>query len=456
MSSEAAVRLTEVSKCYQSYRNPWQRLLQPFIKRHLYQEFWALRDVSLEVRRGETFGIVGRNGSGKSTLLQIIAGTLHASAGRVERQGRVSALLELGAGFNPEFTGYENARLNAAIMGIGQQQFEADLESIVAFSELGEFFHRPVRTYSSGMYVRLAFGVAIHMRPDVLIIDEALAVGDVGFQRKCFRRIEELQKQGVSILFVSHALETVVRHCDRAMLLEAGRMVEIGAPRQVVNLYLERMTGARERESAARPDQSPPLPSGASHTGGLSAVPVPDACCGRAAYNPSEFRWGDGRARIFDALLLESGRELAGPVTSGTRLRLAMAVEFLDAIVEPIYGLSVKTADGVLLYSTNTRDGGVRVAPRARGEIAAVEFEFDNLLANGDYFVSVGVAVDAPEGVVPLDRRYDVFQLTVTGAERAHGLVDMHAQAQERSPADLARETAGLTIRGTVAAAHGA
>ena len=214
MSSELLVTVENLTKAYQSYRKPIHRLWQSLSgdKLNLNEEFIALQDVSLELRRGETVGIVGKNGSGKSTLLQIVAGTLQETSGEVHTKGRISALLELGAGFNPDFTGMENARLNASILGLSREEFRAKLPDIVEFSGLGEFMHRPVKTYSSGMYVRLAFAVAINMQPDILIIDEALAVGDIRFQRKCFRRLEELKNQGVAILFVTHSTESIINY----------------------------------------------------------------------------------------------------------------------------------------------------------------------------------------------------------------------------------------------------
>jgi len=240
--SAPVITVTQVTKCYQSYQKPIHRLWQSFAKnKKFYQEFWALKGVDLTVKKGETVGIVGKNGSGKSTLLQIIAGILQPTSGRFETHGRISALLELGAGFNPEFTGMENARLNASIMGLSRDEFHEKLPDIVEFCGLGEFLHRPVKTYSSGMFVRLAFAVAINMNPDILIVDEALAVGDVRFQRKCFRRLDELKEKGVSILFVTHSTDSVLKYCDRAIMLDEGELKMTGTPKQVVQTYLEMM-----------------------------------------------------------------------------------------------------------------------------------------------------------------------------------------------------------------------
>lgn len=243
-SGNAIIQVSGLSKCYQIYGRPQDRLRQAIVPRLqrlagrppvcYYQDFWALREVSFEVGYNETVGIVGRNGSGKSTLLQLICGTLSPTAGKVETHGRIAALLELGAGFNPEFTGRENVYLNAAVLGLSQDEIRGRFDAIAAFADIGPFIDQPVKTYSSGMVVRLAFSVAINVEPDILVVDEALAVGDELFQRKCFSRIEALKAGGTTVLFVSHSGSTVVELCDRAILLEGGELLAMGSPRHIV------------------------------------------------------------------------------------------------------------------------------------------------------------------------------------------------------------------------------
>ncbi|WP_426234013.1 ABC transporter ATP-binding protein [Pseudomonas sp. TWP3-2] len=239
MSSEIAINLQNVSKCYHIYDKPRDRLLQMFAgqRKQYFREFWALKDVSFDIRKGETVGIVGRNGSGKSTLLQVICGTLNQSMGDVQTMGRIGALLELGSGFNPEFTGHENVYMNAAILGLSREEVDARYDDIAAFADIGEFIHQPTKTYSSGMIVRLAFAVQAMVDPDILIVDEALAVGDERFQRKCFARLDELKAKGTSILFVSHSGPQVVELCDRAILMERGERICTGSPMEVVRAY---------------------------------------------------------------------------------------------------------------------------------------------------------------------------------------------------------------------------
>jgi len=312
MSSDLAITVNDVSKCYRVYRKPLHRLQEKILggRKRLCREVWALRNVTLEVKQGETLGIIGRNGSGKSTLLELISDTLTPSSGAIEVNGRIAALLELGAGFNPEFTGRENVYLNAAIIGIPKEEMEERYPKIVEFSEIGSFIDQPVKTYSSGMYVRLAFAVAINLDPEILIVDEALSVGDVRFQRKCFRKFQELQKRGKTILFVTHATDLVIAHCSRAIFLDGGEVRDMGEPRDVVHSYLNFLFGkqgganeeARRASSESRGgDEISESPDGLAAK--LPGNAGNDGCVKRIGYNASEYRWGDRRAMIVDYLL---------------------------------------------------------------------------------------------------------------------------------------------------------
>jgi lipopolysaccharide transport system ATP-binding protein len=426
MCSDSIVRVHNVSKCYQGYAKPSHRLWQSILgtRKKLYQEFWALQDVSLDLKRGETVGIVGKNGSGKSTLLQIIAGTLQSTSGEVESEGRISALLELGAGFNPEFTGMENARLNASILGLTREQFLERLPDIVEFSGLGDFMLRPVKTYSSGMYVRLAFSVAIHMNPDILIIDEALAVGDIRFQRKCFRRLEELKNSGVAILFVTHSADSIVNYCDRAVLLDDGRVLSIGEPKDVVHDYLELMFS-----SDTEPVLSERGMAHADKTGTiLNLDPAVDACTSRPTYNASEHRWGDRRAEIIDYRLTAGDEEIRHSCDRGARITLRVAVHFNVDVDRIIYGLTVKSADGMVIYGTNSRLKDVVDSSQQAGDLVQLEFALKVNLLGGDYFISIGVAQDDEDkDNVAIDRRYDMIHLRVEDNNDAFGFASLDA-----------------------------
>ena len=438
MCSDIAVKVNGVSKCYQSYAKPSHRLLQAIkgVNRKLYTEFWALRDADFEIHNGETFGIVGQNGSGKSTLLQIIAGTLRPTAGQVDVVGRIAAILELGAGFNPEFNGIENARLNAAIIGVSEKEFKKSLPEIIEFSGLGDFINKPVKTYSSGMYVRLAFSVSISLKPDVLIIDEALAVGDARFQRKCFRKLETLKNQGVTIIFVSHSMESVVNHCDRALFLDAGQVQMIGHPKKVVNTYLDALFKSDTTEpvnaKATAEKSSQKDDNNGNGKYQLNNDPLVDGCKTHSTYNTQEYRWGDARARIIDYLFLNNGDEYKHQCEKADRLTLCFAVYFEQAFEKIIYGMTIKTTDGMTVYGTNNRLKKQEFPISKSGEIVEIKFEFVANLAAGDYFISLGVAADHDEkDHIPLDRRYDLVHFKVADDQQSFGVAELGATIEQ-------------------------
>lgn len=415
------IQVSGLSKIYRVYARPQDRLLQALLHkgRPLFREFQALNKVSFNVGRGEVVGILGRNGSGKSTLLQILAGTVGPTAGNVVVNGRVAALLELGAGFNPEFSGLENVFLNAAILGLSREEVEAKLPEILAFADIGDFVYQPVKNYSSGMYVRLAFAVAACVDPDVLIIDEALAVGDIKFQSKCFRRFEELVRAGKTILFVTHSTEQVVRHCDRALLMEAGQLIDDGEPRAVVNRYVDLLLGGESTEEAG---------------GEEAAVQVEESIAGqleqRAGYCHTEYRWGQGGASLFDAELRRPGGRHGVTFRSGERLELVVRGHFERRCLRPIFGVYVKTPDGVIVYGNSTRNL-LRTFPAAgAGERREVVFEFAAHLGEGSYLLSLGLAEEDGADIRPLDRRYDVLQFDIQGQPGAVGIADLHASCR--------------------------
>ncbi len=481
-SSGPAIRVSGLSKTYAIYRRPEHRLLQSLLRgrKRLYREFHALRDVSFDVEPGETVGILGRNGSGKSTLLQLIAGTLTPTAGSVAVRGRSSAILELGAGFNLEFTGRENLVVSAAVAGMTADEAVSRMAAMIRFADLGDFIDQPVKTYSSGMHARLAFAAAIHVNPDVLIVDEALAVGDARFQAQCFRKFDEFRKRGVTILFVSHSVDQIARHCSRALLLEGGVLVRAGEPRPVIAHYLELLFGTRPATAPAPPGadttstaapgdaNAKSVLSSAAATGAADAtpgIPAPPAAddgalpahiaryfgpdareaadrfATRPGYNRLEHRWGDARARIIDHAVAGGDGQVAPSIATGEAATLFIRVRFSVAIAQPIYGMTIKTPDGVEVTGNNSRDGGglpVFVA-RAAGERVVIRFDFECRLNAGDYLVSVGVAEDGDAGVLPLDRRYDSIVLHVRNARKSFGLVDLGIRAQEVGDGDHGR-----------------
>jgi len=420
-NTSPVIEVEGVTKCYQTYEKPIHRLWQSFApNKKFHQDFWALNGVDLTVYKGETIGIVGKNGSGKSTLLQVITGILKPTSGHCVTHGRISALLELGAGFNPEFTGMENARLNASIMGLTREEFHEKLPDIVDFCGLGDFLHRPVKTYSSGMFVRLAFAVAINMNPDILIIDEALAVGDVRFQRKCYRRLDQLKETGVSILFVTHSTESVLQYCDRAIMLDDGQLKLTGSPKQVVQAYLEMMFSSDvevKKLHEVNPDDY-----------AVGFDPTIDHCVTHPTYNANEERWGDGRAKICHFDILQNGAECNGLAQRGDDIRIRMSVLFQQDSDNLIYGLTVKTNDGNAVYGTNSRLVGDLPVNEVAGALVTIEFKLKLNLLAGDYFVSLGVAQDHDsKDSIPLDRRYDFIHLHVGETKEAFGYADLGA-----------------------------
>ena len=417
MSSDIALGIHNLCKCYQIYKKPHHRLLQAFYgqKKKLYREFWALKNVSFDVLKGETIGIIGANGSGKSTLLQMVAGTLTPTSGTIEVNGRVAALLELGAGFNPEFSGRENVYMNASIMGIPREKIEAEFDELLAFANIGDFIDRPVKTYSSGMYVRLAFSISIHMDPDILIVDEALAVGDIRFQNKCFRKFAELQEKGVTILFVTHSTEMIIKHCQRAVFLDQGGIMQIGKPKDVVHEYLNFMfsdTSVAASGVSAQSDDGQANAPQALNSG--------DRCRLNRTYNPSEYRWGNGKASIVAYTLEANGEIDPAYVNKRDLVTVTAQVVFDEDLEDLIYGLTIKTPDGVSVYGTNSLWKGCQVPLRKKGDLAEVRFSFRANLAEGDYFISLGVAQDdAERDSIPVDRRYDLIHLKVVDEDHS-------------------------------------
>lgn len=412
-----------VGKCYHIYERPSHRLLQGMMRgrKRYFREFWALRGISLQVRRGQTVGIVGRNGSGKSTLLQMLAGTLTPTEGSIRVAGRIAALLELGSGFNPDFTGRENVYLNAAILGLDKDEVNARLDSILEFADIGEFIDQPIRNYSSGMVVRLAFAVQAQVQPQLLIVDEALAVGDARFQAKCFARLKQLKEDGVSILLVSHSADQIVLHCDYALMLDGGRLVHEGKPKDVVNRYYDLLFGKGDsRQATAARDGEAEFAEVAPFVGGEGGFES------RPNYNPYEYRWGDGAAKIIDFELRSADDAYPTIMESGAELRLTLRIVFEREVVRPILGFFVKTKEGVAVYASNTEYKPMPdfSACGAAGSTVDVALSFNCQLADGDYFVSVGVASRNEAEVVPHDRRYDSIHVKIMGAD-FFGMADL-------------------------------
>lgn len=438
-SDDFAVRVQGLSKRYEIYASPRDRLKQFLLPRlhgllkrprgQYFRDFWALNDVSFDVQPGETVGIIGRNGSGKSTLLQMICGTLSPTRGSVQTRGRVAALLELGSGFNPDFTGRENVYLNATVLGLSQQEIDARLADIIDFADIGQFIDQPVKTYSSGMVVRLAFAVQSQIEPDILIVDEALSVGDAKFQAKCFDRLTKLKERGTSILLVTHSSEQIVTHCSRAVLLSDGAVLEIGEPRRIVNRYLDLLFGRVRKPAAQTVESSAEQPAKSVAPSTYQLSQTADMFSAHPGYNPHEYRWGDGSACILDFYLAADGEAYPAAIETGQDIVLAVSIQFVAEMVRPILGVTIKTKEGVTVYGVNSETLGVE-AFELLGQacsVVAPELTFRCQLAPGDYFVSLGLASRQGADVVPHDRRYDAIHLHVSSSTRFFGLVNLDA-----------------------------
>jgi lipopolysaccharide transport system ATP-binding protein len=417
MTSAIAVRTHQLSKKYRLFASKRHRLLEALHpwRRAYHREFWALRDVTMEIPRGTTVGILGLNGSGKSTLLQLISSVLQPTAGTVHVEGRVAALLELGAGFNPELTGRENVVLNGTIMGLANDEIAARMESIEQFADIGEFFDQPVRTYSSGMFMRVAFATAIHVDPDVLIIDEALSVGDAKFQEKCYRRFRDFQEAGKTILFVTHDRSVVPRMCNHAILLHKGELIATGEPGRIVDLYAELLTFGQLRSTHARPDaRLAALPAGAGSPGqpapSVAEPPPPppqhrppapsvtiDACAANPLYNRYEHRSGNGRAEIIDFTIRDGQSSNPRTIRTGTRLDIEMRVRFDADITTPNLGLVFNNHEGVVIYGINTAMLKHHVPPARAGDVRIYCFSICVMMSAGDWFLDFCVAESASD-----------------------------------------------------------
>lgn len=361
------ISIQNVSKVYQLYEKPLDRLLGavPGLRQRA-TEFWALRNVSMQVDRGEVYGILGPNGSGKSTLLQIASGILQPTKGRVLCSGRIAALLELGAGFNPDFTGRENVFLNGEIIGLSRAEIHRIFPHIEDFAGIGRFIDRPVKEYSSGMYVRLAFSTAIHVDPEILIVDEALAVGDAIFSARCVQKFEQLRERGVTVLLVSHDLGLIKRLATRAALMLNGELVAEGSPKDVVNRYVGYVLDQERRAQADEND---------SARDGVAAN--------------STFRHGDGTSRVRDVQLADGGGELCRAFRRGDLIRVMIKAEFLQSSSNPVVGILIRNRIGVDIFGTNTRLEQQQLGQFESGDALEVEFELDCLLSRGEYTLTV-------------------------------------------------------------------
>ena len=433
------ISVTNLGKAYKQYSTRWSRLAEWVLPGHKLRHTltWVLQDINFTVQPGEAVGIIGINGAGKSTLLKMITGTTQPTTGSVHITGRVAALLELGMGFHPDFTGRQNAFMAGQLLGYSVEEIAHLMPEIEAFAEIGNYIDQPVRVYSSGMQVRLAFSVATMVRPDILIVDEALSVGDAYFQAKCYQRIAQFKEQGTTLIFVSHSPGDVVKHCERAIMLKNGRIELDGTSRAVSNRYLDELFGKRREVDAAQP--------AADHPAELEILNgLNDEFHTRPGYYREEHRWGHGGGAILDYLIVAEGQQYPSRIEGNAIADFYFKARFDADFDNVVPGFLIKTLEGIFLYGTNSfvsTQGRENISACA-GDVKVFKFSLPLTLNEGHYLVSFGISSGSPmQELIPLDRRYDSVLLHVGRAQQFWGIVDMEASFQLLEPAKAASET---------------
>ncbi|MBS5607712.1 MAG: ABC transporter ATP-binding protein [Enterocloster asparagiformis] len=464
--AEYAISVKDVTKVYKLYEKPIDRLKESVSPTHknYHRDFYALNGLSFNVKKGETVGIIGTNGSGKSTILKIITGVLTPSTGQVQVNGKISALLELGAGFNMDYTGIENIYMNGTMMGYTKKEMEAKLDDILDFAEIGDFVYQPVKTYSSGMFVRLAFALAINVEPEILIVDEALSVGDVFFQSKCYRRMEEIRQSGTTILMVTHDMGSIIKYCDKVVLLHKGEFISQGTPGHMVDLYKKILAGQmdslraqleqerREEElrgaegwDEAGSRSSQPGTGGAAVTPGgdpdaqmsdfsggmdLSGGGKPLLMKDQLTINYDRTEYGDGRAEIYDLGLLDERGNITNLLLKGEMFTIRERIRFNAEIQAPIFTFTIKDKMGTELTGTNTMFEGADIKPVKPGDAYTVEFTQKMTLQGGEYLLSMSCTGFEHGEHVVYHRLYNITNVTVISNKNTVGVYDMESQVK--------------------------
>lgn len=417
MSDKNVISVQHLSKMYKLYDKPSDRLKESLglSRKKKYREHYALHDVNFNIHEGECVGIIGVNGSGKSTILKIITGVLAPTTGEVKVNGRISALLELGAGFNMEYSGLENVYLNGTMIGFSEEEIDAKLDDILAFADIGDYIHQPVKTYSSGMFVRLAFAVAINIDPEILIVDEALSVGDVFFQAKCYHKFEEFKKQGKTILFVTHDLSSVSKYCDRVILLNKGVKLDEGSPKEMVDLYKQLLVGQEpvKQKTDGGEDLAKAAVASISHEHFLP--------------NPNTLEYGDKQAEIVDFAIKDDKGMFTNTIEKGSTFQILMKVRFNEQIQEPIMAYTFKNIRGTELTGTNTLFEKAEVPEPAPGGCCTVTFTQKMDLQGGEYLLSFGCTGYKDGEFKVFHRLYDACNITVISAKNTVGFFDMNS-----------------------------
>ena len=433
-----AIEVKDVTKIYRLYDKPIDRLKESLNFKHksYHKDFYALNKLSFQVEKGQTVGIIGTNGSGKSTILKIITGVLTPPTGEVKVDGKISALLELGAGFNMDYTGIENIYMNGTMMGYTKKEMDDKLQDILDFADIGDFVYQPVKTYSSGMFVRLAFALNINVDPEILIVDEALSVGDVFFQAKCYRKMEEIRQKGTTILMVTHDMGSIIKYCDKVVLLNKGEFIAEGEPGRMVDLYKKILanqmdslqeeldndfSGGIEIEGAERKVLSS-KEAAKAHNSGLMKEKI--------TINSNRTEYGDGRAEIFDLGLFDARGNLTNLLIKGEMFTIKERIRFNAPLQNPIFTYTIKDKKGTDLSGTNTMYEGADIKPVEPGDVYDVSFTQKMTLQGGEYLLSMSCTGFEGEEHVVYHRLYDVANITVISNKNTVGVYDMESEVE--------------------------
>ena len=436
MENKKVIQVKDLTKMYKLYDKPSDRLKEALglTRKKLYKDHYALHDVNFDIYEGECVGIIGTNGSGKSTILKIITGVLTPTAGVVKVDGRISALLELGAGFNMEYSGLENVYLNGTMIGFSKEEIDARLNDILEFADIGDFIHQPVKTYSSGMFVRLAFAVAININPEILIVDEALSVGDVFFQAKCYRKFEEFKEMGKTILFVSHDLSSIGKYCDRVVLLNKGEKLAEGGAKEMVNLYrrvlvnqyddadLEEYTDDAEEGHTTENQAAGADVSLKAHTGSGKAMKDSQN------QNPKVLEYGSKLGEIVDFAIRDDTGMITNVIEKGKEFSVQMKVKFQADVSDPIFAFTLKDLKGTEITGTNTMYEHTPLKPQKAGDVREITFKQVMPLEAGEYMLCLGCTGYKDGDFTVFHRLYDVCNLTVITDKKAVGYFDLFSK----------------------------
>ncbi len=414
--SEYAINVEHISKRYRLYRGKADRLKDALhlSRKKSYEEFYALSDVNFSVKKGETVGLIGTNGAGKSTLLKLLTGVLTPSEGQIEVNGKVSALLELGAGFNSEYTGLENIYFNGTLMGYTREQMEKKVPEILDFAGIGDYIYQPVKTYSSGMFARLAFALAINVEPDILVVDEALSVGDIYFQSRCFKKMDDIKRGGTTILLVTHDMSSVIKYCDKVVVMNHGRVVREGSPKQMVDIYKKILVNQYD-ENEEDGDRS----------AGKALAVEEGSWMSHLSLNDENVLYGNGKAEIVDFGFFDESGRITGMILKKSVFSFKVKVKFFEDIEYPIFTYTVKNAKGAEITGTNTMFEKVDFPLAKKGEQYVVTFTQKALLQGGEYLVSFGCTGYENGQFTVYDRHYDVANLTIVSEQNTVGTFDM-------------------------------